>query len=117
MLPECVNALMHIVKINLRSFLRREMTNRSLKIECTVKLIHMYLAADCEGFFLKCARDISNEFKLIKPLQEKSLNFANGHPDIYEALLRVSQGVNWNQKQACNIADEFKALLTQVLGI
>ena len=72
----------------------------------------MYLAADGEGFFLRCARDIAQEFQSGRQLKEISPNGSQHQEmDIYEALVKVSQGVNWQQKQPTNIANEFKSLL------
>ena len=56
------NNVKKIVKLNLRSFLRKEQTNKLRKIECTVKIINMYrIHVDSEqilgpiSFYEKCA--------------------------------------------------------------
>lgn len=41
-MPQTVSVFKKIVKLNLRSFLRKEQTNKQRKIECTVKIINMY---------------------------------------------------------------------------
>lgn len=41
-MPHTLNVFKKIVKLNLRSFLRKEQTNKQRKIECTVKIINMY---------------------------------------------------------------------------
>ena len=41
-MPQTVSVFKKIVKLNLRSFLRKEQTNKGMKIECTVKIINMY---------------------------------------------------------------------------
>ena len=61
-LPQTVSVFKKIVKLNLRSFLRKEQTNKLRKIECTVKIINMYrIHVDSEqilgpiSFYENCA--------------------------------------------------------------
>ena len=70
LLSESQQAFMTLVKVNLRSFLRRETTNRGLKMECTCKILNMYRVTVDQSnmLFQKCALDVSSEFRTTLPL-------------------------------------------------
>ena len=64
-LPQSIDAFKQLVKMNLRSFLRREQSNRQSKIECTIKIIQMYLhhVDKSNAFYESCVREIATEFE------------------------------------------------------
>ena len=70
---------MNIVKMNLRSFLRREQTNKGLKIECTVRIINMYRVNvdPTNGFYRECATQIASEFEGNKAFTQIDQNSHN----------------------------------------
>ena len=67
--PEVKSIFMKIVKINLKSFLRKEQTNRSIKTDCTAKILNMYrLHYDAkvqnqQPFYLSCIQEITSEYE------------------------------------------------------
>lgn len=106
--------------MNLRSFLRREQSNRHSKIECTVHIIHMYLLAvdPTNAFFETCVREISTEFEGQMPFKPMTMNGQqNGHPaGVLEALLLMGTKVEWKAKPNI-VTEQFKQLLVQLVGI
>lgn len=70
-MPQTVSVFKKIVKLNLRSFLRKEQTNKARKIECTVKIINMYrIHVDAEqilgpiSFYEQCAQELASEYQV-----------------------------------------------------
>jgi hypothetical protein len=64
-LDQSFMTLSEIVKMNLRSLLRREKTNKSMKTLCMIQIINMFrVQGDTEmNFYHKCVKDVSMEFK------------------------------------------------------
>ena len=61
-LPETICVFKKIAKLFLRSFLRQETTNKSRKVECTVKIINMYRLHMDSSFYEVCAQEIAKEY-------------------------------------------------------
>ena len=69
-LPHSLAVFKKIAKLNLRSFLRREQTNRGRKILITLQIVNMYrlhhdmhLPQGEAGFYEQCATEISREYQ------------------------------------------------------
>lgn len=80
-LPETIHMFKKIGKLFLRSFIRQEMTNKSRKVECTVKIINMYRLHLDLSFYEVCAQELSTEYD---------------DPLIYQKLIAVAANLNWN---------------------
>ena len=98
---------MKIVKINLKSFLRKEQTNRSIKTDCTAKILNMYrlhFDAKVQGqqsFYLSCIEEITSEYEDQgqKQLEEVGVNDQMDPKSLVQKkLVDVAQGVNWDGK-------------------
>lgn len=108
-LPETVEVFKKIVKLNLRSFLRHEQTNKSRKIECTVKIINMYrihvdsdLPAGTLSFYEKCAMELASEYQEshqdqnnFNEIPQNDQITINSNNLVYTSLIKMVANLNW----------------------
>ena len=128
-LPATIDVFKLIVKIFLRSFLRREQTNKARKIQCALQIVDMYrLHVDSQNvqgelsFYEKCAQEIANEYSsnsssaLTEQQQNHQAPATLFDHRIYPNLIALVQSLNWHGGKIPQLASTFKCNLEALLS-